>query len=58
MMKAFVVQYTDRETRERVFDGPVFGTEEEAMEAQRKLEEKGHFDVIVESENDIQLDRE
>ncbi|MBS2970124.1 MULTISPECIES: hypothetical protein [Bacillaceae] len=57
-MKTYIVQYTDKETGERVFDGPAFGSEVEAMEMQRELEEKGHMDVTVESENDIQLDRE
>ncbi|WP_165970995.1 hypothetical protein [Peribacillus frigoritolerans] len=57
-MNSFLVQYTDKETMERVFDGPIFPTEEEAMLEKEKLERKGHFDVTVESENDIQLDRE
>ncbi|MDX8290201.1 MULTISPECIES: hypothetical protein [Metabacillus] len=57
-MNSFLVQYTDKETMERVFDGPVFPTEEEAMREKEKLEMKGHMDVVVESENDIQLDRE
>jgi hypothetical protein len=57
-MNSFLVQYTDKETMVRVFDGPIFPTEEEAMLEKEKLERKGHIDVIVESENDIQLDRE
>ncbi|MGD6816964.1 hypothetical protein [Metabacillus sp. 84] len=57
-MRTYIVQYTDKETGERVFDGPAFGSEAEAMEMQRELEEKGHLDVLVESENDILQDRE
>jgi len=57
-MNSFLVQYTDKETLERVFDGPIFSTEEEALFEKEKLERKGHIDVVIESENDIQLDRE
>ncbi|QNG60589.1 MULTISPECIES: hypothetical protein [Bacillaceae] len=57
-MNSFLVQYTDKETLERVFDGPIFSTEEEALLEKEKLERKGQIDVVIESENDIQLDRE
>ncbi|MCD7032667.1 hypothetical protein LRR81_00395 [Metabacillus sp. GX 13764] len=57
-MRTYVVQYTDKDTLERVFTGPVFPTEEQAYEKQTELEEKGHLDVVFTSENDILEDRE
>lgn len=57
-VKSFIVQYTDKDTLERIFAGPVFPTEEEAFQKQTELEEEGHIDVVVESENDIQQDKE
>ncbi|MBD1378965.1 hypothetical protein [Metabacillus arenae] len=57
-MISFIVQYTDKSTLERIFDGPIFQSEEEALLKKEELEEQGHLDVIIESDNDIQLDRE
>lgn len=57
-MHSFIIQYTDKDSLERVFDGPVLPTMDEALLTQEKLEREGHIDVIIGDHSDIELDIE